>query len=300
MNRDIIGPDPAALEVGTVLRLPCPSGTLGEAPVAASPEALRLAPDASAEAPSAPRSGVLSFVGAAAFAATLRQDRRLQVVDLRARRVGQTFVPRALSLPREAWPSAPPFRPFLARNGLDPQQPIALVAEDGSAEALARSAYAVWVLTEAGGRDVRLLIGGQAAYESRRRPLWAGPATPRPRRLLFDRSAEPTPVLPGAAEVLELGAGHDAQGALASLPTLPALAPLIREGRVQEAALAALSWAKEQPVPWEQKEVLLTAPTRDEAALAWMMLSLLAGVERVGLLPVGEDGVAGAPEGGGG
>ncbi|MEM6356155.1 MAG: hypothetical protein AAF844_10825 [Pseudomonadota bacterium] len=294
LNRATIGPNPAELEVGTVLRLPCPEERAEEAPVVAAAPTLDLPAEAEAaedEARRASPSLGVTLIRAPALAAALRRDRRLQVVDLRETRPERTFVPRALALPRSTWPDTGPFLPFLSRAGLRIDRPVVLIGEDAGADALARSAYVAWALRRVGMADIRLLIGGQAQWESRRRPLWAGPATPRPRR-----------VLPGLLDVevagettedpVVLSIGAPRVGATEA-PRFPEIAPLLAEGRVEEAALEALVWAKAQEVDWERRLVLVTAETRDEAALAWMMLSVFAGIPKVDLLPASAAGIAG-------
>lgn len=293
LNRQVIGPDPATLEVGTVLRLPCAEPQTRAGVPETLPTELRgggLGPVVVAPLGVGTRIATrgIATIGARALSARITRDRRLQVVDIRdGEGVGRTFVPRALVLPRASWPRVERHVAFLAERGVRPGGPVAIVAADGSRRSLARAAFAAWAMHQAGVEEVLLLRGGQAAWERARRPLWASPATPQPQRfaragLSADLPKAGTPVLSAGHEVVSIGAPM--AGAIEA-PPLPDVAALIAAGREREAALSALIWLKAVPASWESAPVLLTAPDPDEAALAWLLASAFAGVTGVGLLP---------------
>lgn len=290
LNREVIGPDPATLEVGTVLKLPCdvPGDELVAAPIAEEePDPGRL-PEPIAARP-------VGLITAAALAPNLPRDWRIQLIDIRPAEEAGPYLPRALSLPRERWPeggSAESAARFLSGAGLRLERPMVVAAADGSRESLARAAYVVWFLRAAGASDVSLLAGGQAAWRAANFPLWAGPASPEPRRVT-GLSGRPVALADAAWDAVAarrqpgqfLAFETTPDGHVKAMP-LPDIVDAVAAADQEAVALAALDWIKAQNVSWESEPVFFAAEDADDAALAWLLSSGFAAVENTWLLPV--------------
>lgn len=332
-NRALIGGDPAVLEVGTILTIPCP-GDVTEAEIAAvAPEGTPspannsvtagLAPAPAVPPPALPvaQEAALStaisrvpnrlggLIGTAALATRLRSDLSLQVIDIRptAERA-EAFVPRSHSMPLDRWLEADgsddeTLRKYLAENAIQPGRLTVIVASTTGRAHLAEAAMVAAILRRMGMGDTRVLWGGHAAWAAQRRPLWAGPVTPRLETLAppndaplgatsIDWQAVAEERSDGMVLVLRDGTslpnvsrgGAPARVADRTGGTVIAPPPPSLGDTPELLALSALAWVKAVPVAWEQGPVGITAIEKADAALAWFLASEVIGLRDVWLI----------------
>ncbi len=174
-NIDVIGPDPARVEQGTPLFLPC---ARGERP----PE------------PASSRIGIEEM-------AELFLDPQVQIIDLRENiGFGDQVVPGTLSAPfgdlvravnpTDGTPVEDAVRTKLGELGLFMDRPIVLVASDGAGRSSARLEWAEALLSAAGADTLYVLDGGFSAWKQQDMPLADGPVSPVPRRVNVDLAAD--------------------------------------------------------------------------------------------------------------
>ncbi|MEM9783526.1 MAG: rhodanese-like domain-containing protein [Pseudomonadota bacterium] len=321
INRDVIGPDPALVEIGMVLEIPCgdATGTGARAPAAEASlptEPAPTQPDAAqglAQTPTlqgrgradalstavAPEAGRTRFITAAELAQIL-DSQRPQVLDLRVGGSEQLdYIPRAVQVPdrwAELIASTSETRAALdgklAEAGLRADRPFVLVTRSGSASSIGRAAITAWVLRSAGVADVSILWGGMAAWLERRGPAWASPVTPRSRS--DTRITAPVSEVGTAAWRAALdgeGTGRlvvvgETSGEVPIPPgTVMASLPPLSAVTPDDLALNALVWLKTVPVEWESTPVGMSGADIRDAALAWLIASEVSGIRNVWLAP---------------
>ncbi|MEM6971825.1 MAG: LysM peptidoglycan-binding domain-containing protein [Pseudomonadota bacterium] len=316
LNRGAIGPDPALLEVGTVLQIPCPAGSTARDTGSAAAEQAEVAPPPRVAAPDgggegdagradaletagAPSPGGGPFITVSRLAA-IAESQRPQIVDVRPGGAARLdFIPRATQLP-DGWDdkiaqTAANRRALdrkLASAGLRIDRPFVLVASDNRVPSLGRAAITAWVLRAAGAEDVTILWGGMAAWSAARRPAWDSAVTPRPRPDgRVDLAAPEVGTAAWQRALTGEGAGRlvvvsdtavadnvPAGAIVADLPEFDAETP-------DELALNALAWLKTVPVGWETTAVGITAAEPGHAALAWLIAAEVSGIRNVWLAP---------------
>lgn len=285
-NAAEIGDDPARVEIGTVLHVPCPDDirTAGTPTpgVAATPVA------ASAAAPVGPEWQVL--IGVPELMA-FSPGSGVQIVDIRGDGAAPGFVPGSMPIPYEKWrraadpgPDATALSRLIGASGLDLGQPIVLVHDRLDAASIDRAAWVYWLLKMAGARQVAILEPGFEGWSA---------AGLRPTRLT-------QPVMPrrvaveldprwrgGAEEAARIAAGGARGTMLEGRPDAFIEAGWgVRDAgtsTAQRRAEQVLDYLKMQPIAWEAAPVAVVGWQGLSGAAVWFYASEVAGIRNVWL-----------------
>ncbi len=206
-NLKIIGPDPARLEIGMQLFIPCADEIASsqevvragavmiapdeasppEAPPIAAPREVVQAPLRPAETPTLQPVSWSVLVEPDAVAG-LQKANAAQVLDIRsAKAQAKGVIPGALSMPYALFrgpadnpgqpPSAEQLSELLGSKGLRLDRPIIIVNSERKAFDTGRAAYIYWILKSLGAEELALMKGGFAGWQEANLPLADTPAT---------------------------------------------------------------------------------------------------------------------------
>lgn len=318
-NLEVIGPDPARIEIGMRLYLPCETV---EAP--ASEPVVVAAPVVKETTP------FISVAGKLTQAWDLQPDinqvnelinqNAVQVLDIRpAKSADKGMMPGAISLPLDLWrpnksnPGQPPsdleLSQLVGQAGLRLDLPIVIVNSNSAAFDTGRGAFVYWILKSAGGQQLALMTGGFKAWKTAGLPIADFPGVYEPYKadLILADTWRAT-----ADEVREISLGNkpgvlvdarpdkffnkrskDGTQLASTLPgasnlSVPASHSLLK--KTNNDPLALLMRLKDQSVNWQNEPVVNFCDTGELGALNWFHASEVAGIANVKLYPESSHG----------
>ncbi|MEM1385942.1 MAG: rhodanese-like domain-containing protein [Pseudomonadota bacterium] len=311
MNRDVIGPNPARIEIGTVLRIPCPNGE--QAFVQPEPPITEPSDPILDAATSDRLNDWHALIHSADLAALIDAD-AVEVVDIRTTLEHRRGAPEdAISLPFVLWraevdsasamPNTTKLAIEIADAGLTVDRPIVLVTASTSLQDMARASWVYWILKSAGAEQVSILNGGLEAW--REAGFGLGPGTRRSPVLSasltlsndWRASRDQVGQISGGQSFGDLIDGRDKpvfdgvaqndpllQTPLPGAHRLPAEATW-EAGQGRSGGEQILELLKGQPINWEVETVVSVAATGPLAALNWFYASEVAGIRDVLVYP---------------
>ncbi len=294
-NLDTIGGNPARVEAGAEIYIPCPD-----------PEALRIEG--------------WNVLPAPADLANLLKIRDIQIIDIRpADKTGGVFIPDAINIPFSAWrgpadnPGQPPdaaaLSALFSTNGLRIEQPTVIVHTRDDPMDMGRAAYVYWLLKTAGLQQIGILDGGMKAWTDanlrtedapRRRPAqtlrvnldatwWA--STDEVEAIAEGRIAGA--LIDTRPEGMFAKSNGDGQPLATTLPgavsfSVPKTFSVYKSAT--DHRISVLDRLKGASVNWENTPVVNFCNTGELGALSWFYASELSGIENVKLYPESSHG----------
>ncbi len=286
-NRAAIGPNPAIIEVGTVLVIPCPDGVEPSAGATA-------AADPASETPYTTPFKVdgewFALMGVNDLVA-LRETGGVQIVDIRpAAEASVGYIPGSISVPFNRWlgtlskPAGPPADRLLSnvigRAGIDIAGPIVIVHSAFSDDSFGRAALVYWLLKSAGASRIAILDAGHRGWREAGQPAVPSPSQLRARQVVLDIKEDWVAEQEDVARVTS----GEAPGAILEGKGVD-LSALGTDVSGPERAAIVLEMLKGMPIDWEHETVITVSSNVFEGATAWFFASEVAGIRNVRLYP---------------